>query len=547
MTNLIRLQTHSDESRPRRFVISLAIPLGLGLFAGCSNQDDNSEVSAPEDQVTSPPTSESPSADTDRLRSITSELQIDATAGGVDASPTDEKNKFTYFNLDSNQEVALTDAAAALSTDWHIAFKRDSIKLNGGASGPGNVNGAVAVAQEDFYDASGAPNASVFLATTQSSEKPSFDAVTDVSALSYQADRFIPAIRGDGSEESWWVYDSAASIASAQPTNWWLVRSSSGDSYAKLHATDLTTTATGAAITVEFLVQQAGQSAFSSSALTHTFDIKQNGSAECYDFDAGAQSDCTDPAWDIKAQYDTSARLYHLWTNGGISAVDDGKGGAFGKIAQTDINKYVVGTHEPGGGDIDMLYVRDKTGGVFVDQPWYAYSLQDDHKLYPNFRVYAIDTGAAQYKLQLLSYYDVGGTSGILNVRHAPVAATTATVNVILNEWSVKLDAPSAPTGRVKFHVKNEGPNDIHEFVVIKTDLPPEDLPVNGVGAVNELGADIEVVGEIEDIPVGSKEYIAAFDLAPGKYVLICNIYDPSENEAHYHEGMRAAFTVSEN
>jgi hypothetical protein len=33
-------------------------------------------------------------------------------------------------------------------------------------------------------------------------------------------------------------------------------------------------------------------------------------------------------------------------------------------------------------------------------------------------------------------------------------------------------------------------------------------------------------------------------DLDAGNYVLICNIWDEDEQESHYQEGMRAAFTV---
>ena len=33
-------------------------------------------------------------------------------------------------------------------------------------------------------------------------------------------------------------------------------------------------------------------------------------------------------------------------------------------------------------------------------------------------------------------------------------------------------------------------------------------------------------------------------DLAAGSYVLICNIHDKAEKEAHYQQGMRVEFTV---
>lgn len=126
-------------------------------------------------------------------------------------------------------------------------------------------------------------------------------------------------------------------------------------------------------------------------------------------------------------------------------------------------------------------------------------------------------------------------------------ASATSTVNVTLKEWSVTLDAPSAAAGLVKFKVRNDGPSDTHEFVVVKTDLAPDALPVDANGMVDENGAGIEIIGEIEDIPVRTDTHLKAFDLAPGNYVLICNIYDAGEKEAHYHKGMRVAFTVTGN
>ncbi|MXY82212.1 MAG: hypothetical protein F4Y91_09155, partial [Gemmatimonadetes bacterium] len=63
---------------------------------------------------------------------------IDATAGGAF---TTEPHDFTYFSFEDQDVVALTDAEAAESAEWHIAFKRSNILLNGGISGPGNVRG----------------------------------------------------------------------------------------------------------------------------------------------------------------------------------------------------------------------------------------------------------------------------------------------------------------------------------------------------------------------------------------------------------------------
>jgi len=138
-------------------------------------------------------------------------------------------------------------------------------------------------------------------------------------------------------------------------------------------------------------------------------------------------------------------------------------------------------------------------------------------------------------------------TAVLLLTLMLPLACTpspSATiVNVTLQEWAVVADDASVPAGEVTFSVTNNGPNDVHEFVILRTDLDPGDLPVDEHGAVTEAGEGIEVVDEIEDIPVGETQEVSA-DLAAGSYVLLCNIYSADENEAHYAEGMRIAFTV---
>ncbi|MEK6191092.1 MAG: hypothetical protein AABM41_02065 [Chloroflexota bacterium] len=116
-------------------------------------------------------------------------------------------------------------------------------------------------------------------------------------------------------------------------------------------------------------------------------------------------------------------------------------------------------------------------------------------------------------------------------------------MNVTLQEFAVVPDAESASAGDVTFVVTNEGPDDVHEFVIIRTDLDLGDLPVDEHGAVTEAGEGMEVIDEIEDLAVGDTAELTA-TLEAGNYVLICNIYDETELEAHYAEGMRIAFTV---
>ena len=119
------------------------------------------------------------------------------------------------------------------------------------------------------------------------------------------------------------------------------------------------------------------------------------------------------------------------------------------------------------------------------------------------------------------------------------------TIAVTLQEWAVIPASDSAPAGEVTFQVTNNGPDDIHEFVVLRTDLDAADLPVDENGMVTEDEGGIEVVDEIEDIPVGESQDVTV-TLEAGNYILLCNIYSADEDEAHYSEGMRTAFSVTD-
>jgi uncharacterized cupredoxin-like copper-binding protein len=123
-------------------------------------------------------------------------------------------------------------------------------------------------------------------------------------------------------------------------------------------------------------------------------------------------------------------------------------------------------------------------------------------------------------------------------------AAADGDVAVTLQEFSVATVPTTAPAGGVTFDITNNGPEDKHEFVVIKTDLDFTQLPQNPDGSVDEDSSELDVIDEVEAIEPGSGATLAV-DLEAGSYALICNIYDEAEDEAHYAEGMRAGFTVS--
>src|SRR5262245_11036721 len=96
------------------------------------------------------------------------------------------------------------------------------------------------------------------------------------------------------------------------------------------------------------------------------------------------------------------------------------------------------------------------------------------------------------------------------------------TIEAKLAEWSIKLDSASAPAGEVTFVTENVGA-DVHELVVLKTDIAHDMLPLGADGNVNEAAAGIKVAGEVEDIAPGKTEELT-LDLEAGSYALICNI-----------------------
>jgi uncharacterized cupredoxin-like copper-binding protein len=119
------------------------------------------------------------------------------------------------------------------------------------------------------------------------------------------------------------------------------------------------------------------------------------------------------------------------------------------------------------------------------------------------------------------------------------------TVDVTVQEFAIIPASSSAPAGDVTFDVTNEGPDDVHEFVVFKTDLAPDALPTVADGSVDEEGEGVELIDEIEDIAVGDTPTLTV-TLDVGSYVFICNIVEEEDGEtiAHYQQGMRVAFTV---
>jgi uncharacterized cupredoxin-like copper-binding protein len=128
---------------------------------------------------------------------------------------------------------------------------------------------------------------------------------------------------------------------------------------------------------------------------------------------------------------------------------------------------------------------------------------------------------------------------GMLTVTGTATKATPSgpvtTVDVAEQDFSIAPATTSGPSGSYAFNIKNSGPT-THEFVIIKTELSADSLPIEG-SEVNEDDSRLQHIDEVEDLATGAATSFSV-DLAAGHYAFICNI------SGHYQLGMHADFTV---
>ncbi len=115
-----------------------------------------------------------------------------------------------------------------------------------------------------------------------------------------------------------------------------------------------------------------------------------------------------------------------------------------------------------------------------------------------------------------------------------PKPATSKPIEATLSEFKLTLSAQTVAGQSVTIDATNNGTVE-HELVIIRTDLDSSALPTVD-GRIPE--DKVDAVDEIAEFAIGTTQS-KTFELAPGKYVLVCNL------PAHYTSGMHAALTVT--
>jgi uncharacterized cupredoxin-like copper-binding protein len=116
-------------------------------------------------------------------------------------------------------------------------------------------------------------------------------------------------------------------------------------------------------------------------------------------------------------------------------------------------------------------------------------------------------------------------------------AAAGSVVNVTLHDFRIDSESTSVSGDQdVIFRIDNQAPV-THEFVVVRSDLPPDQLAIGSDGlSVDE--DQLDPMGEIGEVESGTIQTLA-LHLSPGHYVFFCNL------EGHYLGGMHGGLEVS--
>lgn len=117
------------------------------------------------------------------------------------------------------------------------------------------------------------------------------------------------------------------------------------------------------------------------------------------------------------------------------------------------------------------------------------------------------------------------------------VPSTDGNVDLVMRDYWFELSHSGSELATVTFAIDNQGKVS-HEVIVVRTDLPSDELPLDAKSNVDEEAEGLEVVERLEGVEYQSSQ-VWSVDLEPGRYVLVCNL------PAHYRRGMSVEFDVS--
>lgn len=119
----------------------------------------------------------------------------------------------------------------------------------------------------------------------------------------------------------------------------------------------------------------------------------------------------------------------------------------------------------------------------------------------------------------------------------AGAKADEQSITVSMTNFVINILPLNIHSGRAQFTIENDAADTMHEFFLVKTDFPPNELPLESDGKIDEDSRKIHKIITAEDINPGESVSVSV-KLRPGHYVYFCNI------DGHHMMGMLGEFTV---
>ncbi|HRP07241.1 MAG TPA: HmuY family protein [Gemmatimonadales bacterium] len=320
----------------------------------------------------------------------TGELTIDATSN----------SDFVWIDLENLAAISVGDAGS--STAWDIGIRRYEIRLNGGYTGPADVDAAIAV------DHSGEDPATI-LGYTPANRLAEFEAVdaSDIPAGGAFASTTLVQ------DENSWFTPSGQTIV-ANPAKAWKFRTATGG-HAVLRVAELGLAGFGlTSFRIEYRLQSGAGQLGEVQSLTVTPGPEANPTR--ISLADGAATTAGGCAWDLAIDNGLGVTL-----NGGSGC----QAGTFPLREGESFDGLTTASNAPGyGGFLSSISSPIAYSVSAEDSPPFIYGIDEanPHRLTPSFNIYLVRRGSAVWKVQFTGYYNpVGGASGFPTLRVARI------------------------------------------------------------------------------------------------------------------------------
>jgi len=313
---------------------------------------------------------------------------------GVIVGDATSPGDFAYLSLaDGGSLVSPPDPST--STAWHMAFRRSTVRLNGGVAGPGAVS--------EFNLGNNADLTAEEIAELTSDEGvEAFDAVTDAdipASSSFTEDELVP-----DQGATWFRSDPRSGTLVAHPRVAWKLRERSRRGFALLRVTDLEMDGRRPlGLTIEYRRHDPGADLGSAGTAAVSFArgpvyLELEGGSQ--------QNDSAGCGWDLSASPELVIGVNARFRTGTFP-LDDAED--FTQLERADDAPGYGGFLSAIAGAFPVT-VGD-AAGIF----WY--DIRENNRMWPTYNVFLVRTGEEIYKVQIFDYYNDEGESGHQSVK----------------------------------------------------------------------------------------------------------------------------------